>query len=307
MKIKKNIFNILLLGGTKRIGLAKELGRVAKKKGLISKIYTYEKNILAPAEKYVIKIKGKNWNSKNIIKDIKKKINKLNIKLVIANTDPAIDIISKLKYLKSCSLVSDLNIVKNCYDKKKINTLLQKYKIKTTASLKSYPMILKPRFGSSAKLIYITYDKKTVKKFCNKNYVCEKFLKGKEYSVDCYISPRFGVIGIIPRIRNEITGGESTLTITEDNKKIIGISKKIIEIMKFVGPINLQFIFYKKNYYFMEANPRMSGGVLASIKAGLNVPNLMINDILNKSQKKIKEIKKIKMYKYFLEFYENNN
>jgi carbamoyl-phosphate synthase large subunit len=307
MKVKKNIFNILLLGGTKRIGLAKEFIKAAKKKRLITKIYTYEKNIHIPVDKHIVKIKGQNWNSKDILKDVKNKINRLNIKLVVANTDPAINILSKLRYLKSCSLVSDYQVVKNSCDKKKINILLQKQKVKTTGSLKGYPMILKPRFGANSKLIFISNDKKTIKKFSNKSYICEKFIKGKEYSVDCYISPKSGIIGIVPRVRNEITGGEATLTTTEDNKTIKVISKKIIKIMKFIGPINLQFIFYRKNYYFMEANPRMSGGVLAAIKAGLNIPNLMINDVLDINQKKIKKIKKVIMHKYFFELYENNN
>ena len=77
--------------------------------------------------------------------------------------------------------------------------------------------------------------------------------------------------------------------------------------MNYIGPVNLQFIKYNEKYYFMEANPRLSGGVLAAIKSGLNVPSLMLNDILEHKQKKLKKIKCIKMYKYFTEYYENNN
>jgi|UPI00041E9667 carbamoyl-phosphate synthase large subunit len=307
MNTKKTRFNILLLGGIKRIGLAKKFLGEAKKRNLLMKIYSYELNYLNLNTKVIIPIKGLKWSNKKIISDLKKKILQLNIKLVIANTDEAVIILSKLKYLKNCSLVSDLKTAKNSFNKEKINNLLKNHNIDTTSSVKGFPMIAKPKFGSNSKSIAIIHNKNALKNFNKKKYIFEKYLRGVEYSVDCYISPKFGIIGIVPRVRNEITGGEATLTTSENNIKLSNIAEKIIIIMNYIGPVNLQFIKYNKKYYFMEANPRLSGGVLAAIKSGLNVPSLMLNDILEHKQKKLEKIKCIKMYKYFTEYYENNN
>lgn len=306
MRLKKK-FNVLFLGGIKRIGLARKFLQFSKKKNLVMKIYSYELKHLKLNTRLITPVNGLKWSSKKIFCDLKKKISQLNIKLVVANTDDATIVLSKLKYLKSCSVVSDFESTAKSFNKEKINNILKNYKINTTSSIKGFPTIVKPKFGANSKSISIIYNRNDMKKFNKKKYIFEKFLKGTEYSVDCYISPKYGTMGIIPRVRNEITGGEATITTTENNNTIINITKKIIKIMKYIGPINIQFIKYKKKYYFMEANPRLSGGILAAIKAGLNVPKLMINDILNIKQQKIKKIKKIKMYKYFTEFYENNN
>ena len=95
----------------------------------------------------------------------------LNIKLVIANTDEAVIVLSKLKYLKNCSLVSDVKTAKNSFDKEKINNLLKNHNIDTTSSLKGFPMIAKPKFGSNSKSIAVIHNKNALKNFNKKKYI----------------------------------------------------------------------------------------------------------------------------------------
>ena len=136
----------------------------------------------------------------------------------------------------------------------------------------------------------------------------QKYIKGIEYTVDAYISKNGSLIGAVPRIRNKVTDGESTQTTTVKNKKILDLTKKIINNFKFRGPICLQFIETKNKIYFSEINPRFGGGVIASIEAGFNIPQIMIKDFLDYDLKELRNYKKIVMTKFYKEtFYEINN
>ena len=54
--------------------------------------------------------------------------------------------------------------------------------------------------------------------------------------------------------------------------KLDDICKAIGQTIKFYGPINFQFILEKntKKIWIIEINPRLSGGIIFSIKSGFN-------------------------------------
>ena len=88
------------------------------------------------------------------------------------------------------------------------------------------------------------------------------------------------------------------------------MSKIIIDKLQLIGPVTIQFIEnnFNKEIYLMEVNPRLGGGVLASIKAGYNIPKIMLQDATNQKTDKISKGKEVLMKRYFMEeYYEINN
>ncbi|MBO4779282.1 MAG: ATP-grasp domain-containing protein, partial [Selenomonadaceae bacterium] len=62
---------------------------------------------------------------------------------------------------------------------------------------------------------------------------------------------------------------------------IINVAEKILSLMNFDVPINIQFRTDNERLYLLEINPRMSGGLqLSCLGAGINIPDLAINRLL---------------------------
>ena len=233
------------------------------------------------------------------------------ISLVIAVTDPLTIILSKLKKLgfNSCKICSDENINKILLNK----ILTSKYlntnkKILTTSKKKGFPIIAKLNKGSASSSLFLLHSTKSKKEFekKNKGYVFEKFINGLEYSVDLYIDQNSQCLGVVCRRRVEITGGESTKIVSEKNVKLEKLALQISDYFNIIGPANIQFIKKNDKYFFMEINPRIAGGIMNTIASGLDIPDLMIKEILNKKFKKFK-FRKIKTIKYFKEHHELYN
>ena len=147
-------------------------------------------------------------------------------------------------------------------------------------------------------------------KIKNEEFIFQKFIEGIEYTVDAYISNAREICAVSPRIRIDTSGGESVISQTIVNNKIVNISKNIIDKLELIGPITLQFIESKlsNKIYLMEINPRLGGGVLASIEAGYNIPKIMLQDATNQKTDIISKGKEILMKRYFMEeYYEINN
>mgnify|MGYP006076584375 FL=1 len=304
-------FNILILGGGKKVSLAKHLINCGKKNKKKIQIYSYDLEKNPPISKIAKIIKGKRYSDKNIISHIKNVMKEKKISLVIAVTDPSTIILSKLKKLgfNSCKICSDENINKILLNK----ILTSKYlntnkKILTTSKKKGFPIIAKLNKGSASSSLFLLHSTKSKEEFekKNKGYVFEKFINGLEYSVDLYIDQNSQCLGVVCRRRVEITGGESTKIVSEKNVKLEKLALQISDYFNIIGPANIQFIKKNDKYFFMEINPRIAGGIMNTIASGLDIPDLMIKEILNKKFKKFK-FRKIKTIKYFKEHHELYN
>lgn len=303
-------FNVLLLGGGKKVSLARHLKNCGHKNNKKIRVFSYDLDVRLPVSKEAKIIQGKKYSDKRIIHHLKKMINKFKISLVIAATDPSTILISKLKNLgiASCKLCSDLKTNKLLLNKSLTNKFLENKKILTTSSSKGFPLIAKLNKGSASSSNFLINSLRSKNEFekKNKNYIFEKYISGLEYSVDLYISNNDILKGIVCRKRVEITGGESTIILSEKNEKLEKLAFQIAKYFKIKGPANIQFIYKNEKYYFMEINPRIAGGIMNTIASGLDIPDLMIKEILNKKSSKF-IFKKMKTIKFFEDYHEIYN
>jgi carbamoyl-phosphate synthase large subunit len=251
-------FNVLFLGGAKRISLGERFINAGKDLNLDVSVFTYDliKNVPFSAIGKVIK--GKPWNDQNILNHLKFVIKKNNISIVLANVDKATIVLAKLnERFKNLNLISSNS--KLCgifFDKLKMQNEFEKIKLPIIPLSNKIPIFIKPRKGSASKNTCIIKNKKNLRYCLSKNsknkFIMQKYINGIEYTVDAYISKNGCFIGAVPRIRNKVTDGESTQTTTVKNKKILNLTKKIINNFKFRGPICLQFIETKTKIYIHE-------------------------------------------------------
>jgi hypothetical protein len=124
-------FNVLFLGGAKRISLGERFINAGKDLNLDVSVFTYDliKNVPFSAIGKVIK--GKPWNDQNILNHLKFVIKKNNISIVLANVDKATIVLAKLnERFKNLNLISSNS--KLCgifFDKLKMQNEFEKIKL----------------------------------------------------------------------------------------------------------------------------------------------------------------------------------
>ena len=129
-------------------------------------------------------------------------------------------------------------------------------------SFKEGEWVVKPRFGRGSKDIFHADTKQmfdsligylTCIGYNNHNLIIQEKLPGKEYTVDVLCGMSGNEIAIIPRERIQTSGGISAIGKTKKDNYLISITREIIKIMRFLGPINVQF---KEN---IKGKPKLSG------------------------------------------------
>jgi len=73
---------------------------------------------------------------------------------------------------------------------------------------------------------------------------------------------------------------------TAKDPRLMDYAKFIAEKFRIDGPANIQCIRRKGRFYFVEVNPRFSGGLALTIKAGVNTPLMAVNSALGEPVKK---------------------
>jgi carbamoyl-phosphate synthase large subunit len=210
----------------------------------------------------------KDKNLGKILKFLKDK----KIKIVFPTSDKELFFWSKHKSLfnknKIFIMISELETIKSCIDKLKFFSILKNNENipYTSSNLKDFnnktKLVAKNRYGSGSKNIFINLSKKEIKLIKNKkNFIYQQYLKGKEFSVDCYFDNNHNLLSCLPRYRNKINNGESEITTAFKNynnikKALIKISKSF----KFQGHVMFQgFLSGNKNFKIFECNPRLGG------------------------------------------------
>jgi carbamoyl-phosphate synthase large subunit len=145
-----------------------------------------------------------------------------------------------------------------------------------------YPLIAKPRFGSSSigvRTVSTPADLEPLRKL---DYVVEQIAAGHEHTIDVYVD-RFGaMITAIPRRRLETRGGEVSKGLTVFHQGLITLATRVVASLEdpygvlnfqcFVDPITDQLAI-------IELNARFGGGFPLSDAAGAHVPRWMVEEL----------------------------
>ncbi|PCJ17576.1 MAG: hypothetical protein COB02_13200 [Candidatus Cloacimonadota bacterium] len=132
----------------------------------------------------------------------------------------------------------------------------------------------------------------------------QKWVTGKEYTIDVFSDKSSKIINILARVRDKVRAGVSDVGHVEMNKKLINLILSINQKFNLQGPWNIQCIESKGEFYFLEINPRFSGGIPLTIEAGLDFCQNLLEWASGQKITKF-EIKRpnLTMMKYESEFY----
>lgn len=208
-------------------------------------------------------------------------------------TDPEADILCNdaVRSQISDTLVclAHSSVIKLCRDKLVVERSLRENNICKTIPTKklennyvgvdenefSFPGVVKPRFGRSSQGKEIVHSLEDLYFYTknNKDLIFQPFIAGNIYTVDV-LRDCSGKCVCIPRkelLRNSIGLGISIRI--EKCVEIVEICTSIMNYLDYIGIANIEFIRHDEQFYFLEINPRFSGGVGFSVLGGYDFVN----------------------------------
>lgn len=139
-----------------------------------------------------------------------------------------------------------------------------------------FPLMLKPLHGRSSQGQAVVH---TAEAFAavlrtRSDYIAQPYLPGDVYTVDV-VRDRFGTVQALARRELLRTvNGLGTAVRTLPGHPMEAVCASIAEAAGIVGAVNMEFIVNGDEAWFLEVNPRFSGGVGFSVAAGMDVPAL---------------------------------
>lgn len=214
------------------------------------------------------------------INDFIKSCKQMKIKYIIPTRDEDVMFFSKYNDLlikkNIYPFVNNFLSTSYCFDKlcffengKSSNLIYTSDKLE---KINTRTCVVKERYGSGSENIFLDIDINQAKNISQKliNPIFQPFIRGKEYSVDTYITKKGEYIDSIIRSRDLIKNGEAVIsTVVEDHLKIKPMIKDFLLKHQIYYHSVLQFIEHENNFFIIECNPRFGGASTLSYKMGL--------------------------------------
>jgi carbamoyl-phosphate synthase large subunit len=281
-----NNYNILLLSAGRRVELVQCFRNASKKLNLKSKIVAVDCQETAPALYFADK--GEvvpRISDPHYINAIVELCNRDHIALIVPTIDTELLLLSKNKETIESQthaklLVSDFRVVEICRDKTRTQSFLEEHNFLVPKMLSeeelsateamSFPLFIKPKDGSSSIQAYKVNNASELELYRKvvRSPIIQEFSEGEEYTVDAFLDFQSNVITIVPRLRLATRSGEISKGKIVKDRAIINEVKRLLEILKPIGPITIQCIKTKRGIEFIEINPRFGGGAPMSITSG---------------------------------------
>ena len=185
-------------------------------------------------------------------------------KIMVSPTESINICQNKVSFIEFCN--------SNGFDIPKTYTDVEDY------STLEYPIFIKPRVGKSGLDTFKvdSFDElDSILKLFD-DVIIQEFIDWPEYTIDLFADFDGNVISAVPRERINVLGGESFITKTFKNEKIINESVRLAESLDLIGHNTIQCFFNGETVKFIEINPRFGGAAILSFAAGANSPENLV-------------------------------
>ncbi len=216
-------------------------------------------------------------------------IKRESIDYVFPLTDPEIDVINdnreKINVFPCKICISNEKTISLCRNKRRLNEFISSNlkNVKCVPDLKpeeinenrSFPIVLKPCNGRSSEGVHLIMD---YDEWCYyrdhvnlDSSILQPFIEGDVVCADVLRHASGGQIEVLPRREMLRTKNGAGLSVHVFNDpKLIDQCRRLAEQLDINGCVNFEFIMKddKPDYYFLECNPRFSGGIAFSCLSG---------------------------------------
>ena len=204
---------------------------------------------------------------------------------------PVFDLeVEKLSKYKSCfanrgTIIcsADHNVVQLCNDKESFSKFCNENGYDAIPVLEQkdweFPLFVKPRSGNGSVNCFEVYNEEELNVFLNRliDPIVQPLYKGEKYVVDFLCDENGKMVDAVARIELESKSGNGIKVIIDQKETILGITRQLVEEIKYKGLGNLEFFYSKNKFTIIELNPRVSSGIIFTKMAGSNQIAKMLN------------------------------
>ena len=280
--------NILITSASRKVSLVRNFKKALSDEGkVISADINPESPALYFADNHIIVPRSDDPNFIDFIINFCKKEE---IKLIVPTRDEELSLFAKnidlFEEIGTKIMVSSLEAIEICQDKVKfINfcrnngfSIPKTYEDIKSISNNDFPLFLKPIIGKSGVDTFKVTSFEELNKLLknNNDFIVQECVEDPEYTIDLFADFEGNVISAVPRQRINVWGGESLVTKTVKNERIIEESVNLAEKLKLKGHNTIQCFFDGETVKFIEINPRFGGAASISFEAGANSAEFLI-------------------------------
>ena len=296
--------NILFLAPAWKASLIKAFQEVKKSKKLDISLIAADSDVLSPslyfADRFHIVPLFDNPSFKSHFLNLCKKEK---ISAIIPLSNKSIAALEGLKAdLKSMGVLPVISPVKTihiCLDKWDTYLFCKEHSIPSPDTILynrdnneipiEFPLFFKKRKGEGSNDTYLIKTKEQLKALqLDEEYIIQNFVQGTEYTIDVLSDFAGEPLSVVPRERLAVRGGEVLKGRTVRIPELVQWGAKITKILKICGPANIQCIKNRQgNYFFTDINNRFGSGVVLTLAAGVNFPEMLFKLIRGEKVKKI--------------------
>jgi carbamoyl-phosphate synthase large subunit len=190
--------------------------------------------------------------------------------------------------------LADHSAIQICNDKRSLagffseNNIASPDLVNSNEPFPGFPLIAKEPCGEGSKNCFKIENQADLDFYSKKlpSHIFQKFIKGREFSIDWFSDKQGVPIVIVPRERLATRGGEVMTSRIEMISDIIESAKNLGTLLKLRGPANLQGILDESgSFFFTDVNLRFGSGALHTIHAGADIPRMMFQELVGQPVK----------------------
>jgi len=274
--------NLLLLSTGRRVSLIKRLRKTAQKFDIPLKIYGTEIERKTPSLYFCDQFfMVPPTNSPDYAESILSILKNQEIHAVLPGNDLDLQFLCDLELPEALQrvklLFSDRESTRTFLSKSRSAQFFQKIGLRIPEVFQSskdvrYPAILKEDRGHGSRGQFLLKDLRDLEANYHKleEPFLQSFVEGEEYTIDVFSDEDGLPVNILPRIREKVRSGISDVGRVEMDQDLLDLLTPRLKEFGLKGPWNLQCIHNHGEYFFLEVNPRFSGGIPLTIESGMN-------------------------------------
>lgn len=141
-----------------------------------------------------------------------------------------------------------------------------------------FPVFVKPRTGSGsvgARKVF-NYDILLESMKEDPSLIIQEFMDCEDLDADVYIDTvTHEAVSAFSKRKIETRIGGASKTVSFKDKKLFSFISEIVKVLKFNGPVDMDFFYHNGEYYLSEINPRFGGAYLHAYGAGVDFIKLI--------------------------------
>ena len=246
---------------------------------LLSACKTYHIDVLIPLMDFELPI----------LASKKDEFEELGIKMWVSNETTISNCLNKNNNYQFC-IENDIPIPKSYFSLDEVNP----------------PYVKKQILGSGSVGLELVRERHT-SSFVPGIDMIQELVEGKEYGMDIMNDYHGNYLHSCVREKLAMRAGETDKARTFESEKLINLAKKVSEVFKHVGNMDVDFLQNKKGeIYFIDFNPRFGGGYPFTHLSGVNYLKFIIESSSGKNDYVPVFKKSITAFKGLRLFYKEN-